>query len=91
MTELRLCSFLKGPSSLGESQRKVEEKARRKPGMVVHALISAFWRQRQEDIYEFEASLVYTGSCEFQDYIERLWSQKAKTKPKTVRDTVACM
>ena len=38
------------------------DKMNKKPGMVVHTLIPVFRKQRQTDLSEFEASLLYRVS-----------------------------
>jgi hypothetical protein len=54
--------------------------------VVAHPLISALGSQRQADLYEFEASLVYRvksrSAKATQRYLENKWEKRKKKKKK---------
>ena len=59
------------------------EKKKNKLGIVAHALITAFWRQRELDLCEFEVSLFYrvnyrTAMATQRNHVSKIKKQQIK-------------
>ena len=58
------------------SEKTISKAKVGEPGMVGHAFNPSIGRQRQEDLCEFEASLVYRASSRTARATSEIWFQK---------------